>query len=131
MTVEERQKGVAIALAAAKAQGSSKPGSKKVASAKPTVKTPPPAVVAAAKEAPKPESKPAVAAAGKWRVQLGAFSSRGAAESLYKKLAAKGALIGRQPYYVPVGAITRLQAGPFESRAAASSACRSRRRSLR
>ena len=38
-------------------------------------------------------------------------------------LAIVGALAGRQAYYVPVGAMTRLQAGPFASRAEASAAC--------
>jgi cell division septation protein DedD len=32
-------------------------------------------------------------------------------------------LAGRQSYLIPVGAITRLQVGPFESRAAAAAAC--------
>ena len=33
------------------------------------------------------------------------------------------ALAGRQAYYIPVGKVTRLQAGPFESRASAAAAC--------
>ena len=33
------------------------------------------------------------------------------------------ALAGRHAFYIPVGAITRLQVGPFESRAAANAAC--------
>ena len=120
MSLAERQKGVAMAIDMAKA--------------------PPPAPAAKTEQAKPPEKKPAVkvqavesavpakakaqaTARGAWRVQLGAFSTRGAAEGLYKKLAGSAALAGRQPYYVPVGKITRLQAGPFESRAAASSAC--------
>jgi cell division septation protein DedD len=62
-----------------------------------------------------------VAASGSWRIQLGAFGQRKSAEALYSKLSGK--LAGRQAYYVPVGAMVRLQAGPFESRAAASAAC--------
>ena len=121
MTVEERRKGVAIALAAAKGQASQKTTPKSTSPAKPVAKATPPALAGAAQA--KPPAKPPVAATGNWRVQLGAFSSRGAAEGLYRKLAANGVLAGRQAFYVPVGAITRLQAGPFESRAAASSAC--------
>jgi cell division septation protein DedD len=66
-----------------------------------------------------------VAATGAWRIQLGAFSRRGAAEALFGKLAGSGPLAGRQAYYVPVGAITRLQVGPYPSRAAAQAACNS------
>ncbi|HEY0629645.1 MAG TPA: SPOR domain-containing protein, partial [Sphingomicrobium sp.] len=75
-------------------------------------------------EATKPPSapvKPAVAASGKWRIQLGAFGQRKSAEALFSKLSAK--LVGRQAYYVPAGAVVRLQAGPFESRAVANAAC--------
>jgi len=42
---------------------------------------------------------------------------------LYRKLSGSAAISGRQPIYVPVGAITRLQVGGFSSRAAAASAC--------
>ena len=77
---------------------------------------PRPTVVAvAAKPAPVPAS-------GAWRIQLGAFGQRGGAEALFRKLAT-GPLAGRQPYYIPVGAVTRLQVGPYPSRAAASAAC--------
>jgi cell division septation protein DedD len=68
-------------------------------------------------------AKPAVAVSGAWRIQLGAFSQRSSAEALFRKLSSNGALAGRQAYYVPAGAVTRLQVGPFESRAAASAAC--------
>jgi hypothetical protein len=113
LPVQERKKGVAIAIAKAK-------------------KAPPPAAKAA-KPAAKAPAKPAaaaktpvtVAATGAWRIQLGAFSRRGAAEALFGKLAGSGPLAGRQAYYVPVGAITRLQVGPYPSRAAAQAACNS------
>jgi cell division septation protein DedD len=91
-----------------------------------------PARMAQAKvPAPKPvvvaPSKPAapVAASGAWRIQLGAFSQRGGAEALYRRLADKPALAGRGPFYIPAGAMTRLQVGPFASRGAAASACAS------
>ena len=121
LTLEQRQKGVAIALQMAKAPvpaaTESKPSPKAGA---PAAKAPP----AAAKPAPHPATAKAVATArGVWRVQLGAFSARGTAEALFRKLAGNAALAGRQPYYIPVGKITRLQAGPFETRAAAAAAC--------
>ena len=37
---------------------------------------------------------------------------------------ASHALAGRRAFYIPVGAITRLQVGPFESKAAADAACK-------
>jgi uncharacterized protein len=61
------------------------------------------------------------AAPGGWRIQLGAFKQRGAAEAHFAKLSA--ALAGNQPYYVPFGALVRLQIGPFQSRASAAAAC--------
>ena len=81
--------------------------------------------VASSAAAPKSPAKVAAApaASGSWRIQLGAFSQKGSAEALYQKLAGKAPLQGRRAFYIPVGAITRLQAGPFESRAAAQAAC--------
>ena len=84
---------------------------------------PKPLRVAAAPPAAKPAPKPAAAATGNWRIQLGAFSKRSSAEALFGKLSGKSALSGRGPFYVPAGAITRLQVGPFESQAAAQAAC--------
>jgi hypothetical protein len=118
MPLEQRQKGLAMAQAMA--------GGKKVAKAAPAPKkvpAKPPATPKTQAPAPTP-AKPAVAqsvAGGKWRIQLGAFSQRSSAEALFGKLSAR--LAGRQPYYVPVGKVTRLQVGGFESRAAASAAC--------
>lgn len=68
-------------------------------------------------------SPPAVAASGAWRIQLGAFSQKRSAEALFAKVAGKAALSGRHAFYVPVGAITRLQVGPFETKGAAQAAC--------
>jgi cell division septation protein DedD len=65
-----------------------------------------------------------LAASGSWRIQLGAFSQAGNARALYEKLSSNPALAGRQPLYVAAGAITRLQVGPFESRASADATCR-------
>jgi TPR repeat protein len=123
LPLDARKKGVAIAAARAKATPA--PSSKPVKVATATAK---PVQTASAKPAPiakpAPASGPAAApspASGAWRIQLGAFSQRGSAEALYRKLS--GALAGRQPFYVPVGAITRLQVGPYPSRGAAQAAC--------
>ncbi len=67
------------------------------------------------------QSAPAPSSSGGWRVQLGAFGNRGAAQSLFARLAPR--LGGAQGYYIPVGAMTRLQAGPYPSSAAAAQAC--------
>jgi hypothetical protein len=74
----------------------------------------------------KPQPKKQVTAVpvtGHWRIQLGAFAQRGAAEALYRRVSGKAALEGRSPFYVSAGAVTRLQVGPFPSKAAAASAC--------
>ena len=113
MTLEERKRGVALALDMAKAPAA-KPKAVAKAASPPAVAKPPPA-------APTPAVK--AAARGAWRVQLGAFSARTSAEALYRKLSGNAVLAGRQPFYVPAGKVTRLQAGPFESRAAASAVC--------
>jgi hypothetical protein len=60
---------------------------------------------------------------GNWRIQLGAFSQRGSAEALYQRLSAKAVLAGRNPFYIAAGNVTRLQVGPFATRAAAAAAC--------
>ena len=97
-----------------------------VAPPKPVNKSPAPPQQA---NAAGPSSKPFLGslsmvprATGGWRVQLGAFGQRSAADALFRKLAA-GPLAGKQAYPIPVGAMTRLQAGPYPSRAAASAAC--------
>jgi cell division septation protein DedD len=123
--LEQRLRGVALARSKATP---AKPAPAKPAPAKAASATQP--VRSAVKATPKPPAATparapatAPAATGAWRVQLGAFSKRASAEALFKKLSGSSALAGRQPFYVPLGAITRLQAGPFESRAAASAAC--------
>lgn len=85
--------------------------------------------------APKPRAPAAVpvapatsAASGPWRVQLGAFSVRGNADKLWARLSGRSELAGRSRLTVPAGAVTKLQAGGYASRAAAESACRSLRR---
>jgi len=128
MSVEDRKKGVALALSKAKtspAPASKSPATKaaKLAPPKPAPSKPAQPVAVAAKPQPKPPVQPAaVPATGSWRIQLGAFSQRSSAEALFRKLSGK--LAGRQAYYVPAGAVTRLQVGPFENKAAAAAACR-------
>lgn len=84
-----------------------------------TAKAPSPKPAPMAKASPPPAAR----ASGNWRIQLGAFAQRGSAEALYQRVAGKSALAGRGPYYVASGSVTRLQVGPFASKAAASAAC--------
>lgn len=111
MPVADRRKGNALARAAAAAN--SAPA--RPAPSKPAVS------IATAKPPPQPPPRLSVASGGAWRVQLGAFGNRGAAQALFAKLAPS--LGGAKAYYVPVGAMTRLQAGPYASNAAATQAC--------
>jgi len=83
---------------------------------------PPPVVRATPTPAPAPAREPA-ARSGKWRIQLGAFSSRGNAESLWARLAKRGDMAGLQPYYEAAGKLTRIKAGPFATRAEAERTC--------
>jgi cell division septation protein DedD len=131
LPLADRKKGVAIARNLAKATPA--PGARKAAKpvkvAAPKQPAQPKAakVSATAPAAAKPAATPAPAAApasGAWRIQLGAFSQRGSAEALFQRLSGKAALSGRRPFYIAAGPVTRLQVGPFESKAAATSACR-------
>ncbi len=87
---------------------------------------PPPAVVKA------PARPVAVAAAptptpsrsGAWRIQLGAFGEHGRAKALWTSLERNISGLGAlQPFLVKAGAITKLQAGPFATKAQAESQC--------
>lgn len=133
MPLADRKKGVA--LARIKARRAPPPVSRPVksapvaaASATNKAKAPPPPAPAkptAVSSPPFPARGAAQAqeATGGWRIQLGAFAQRGSAEALYQRVAGKSALAGRRAYYVAAGKVTRLQAGPFASRAAAQAAC--------
>ena len=85
------------------------------------VKTPP----APKPPAPKPVAlKPAAVSGPAWRIQLGAFGDQGNARSLWNGLEHRVAVLGGlQPYLVKAGALTRLQAGPLASKAAADRLC--------
>jgi cell division septation protein DedD len=125
MPLEQRQEGVALAQSMLNRRLASE--SKAPSPPNPPAAKPAPAKAAKAKApaSPKPASaapaKPAAATTGRWRVQLGAFGQRKSAETLFAKLGTK--LDGKQAYYVPAGAVVRLQVGPYESRSAASTAC--------
>jgi len=140
LPLADRKRAVEMARTLAKAAPAPSSAARKPASQKPSRPTqtataksakPEPKVSPNATEtataSPKAEAKPPPVrgpASGGWRIQLGAFSQRGNAEALYRKISANGALAGRKPFYVSVGAVTRLQVGPFESKAAAEAACR-------
>ncbi|MDQ8755273.1 SPOR domain-containing protein [Sphingosinicella sp. LHD-64] len=86
----------------------------------PRPSAPPPPAPAATRPTPRPTT-PAPAAGGRWRIQLGAFSSEANARSAWN--AVRSRLPGLEPYYVRAGTVFRLQAGPLASRAAAAQAC--------
>ena len=121
MPLDQRKKGLALALekakqaettaaeAKAKTKPASKPARSAVSEAKPKAKAPAPVQASGS---------------GPWRIQLGAFSKRASAESLYERLKGSAPVAGLQPFIVPAGAVTRLQVGPFQSRAAATGACK-------
>lgn len=137
LPIADRRRGVAIArdlakAAPAPASAPVKPAAKSIeaAAAKPPPKVaakPASKEVAATKRAEisAPKATLAPVASGNWRIQLGAFSQKGNAEAMYKKVSGNTALAGRKPTYVATGAVTRLQLGPFETKSAAKSACRS------
>jgi len=82
------------------------------------VRTPPVRIA----ERPSAPAQPRIASAGgRWRIQLGAFSSEANARRAWS--AAAGHLPGLQPSYVRAGNVVRVQAGPLPDRAAAQRAC--------
>lgn len=110
LPLAQRKKGVALAMQKAKTQVPSKSKQATKPAAKPSKPT-------------APGRSAAVAASGAWRIQLGAFSQRSSAESLFRKLSVSAPVAGRQQYLVVAGAVTRLQVGPFASKGAATAAC--------
>ena len=120
--LDQRQKGVALALAKAAPAKAAPAKAAPVTAAKAAAKAMP------AKAAQPPRQPPnAGRSHGRDRWHGGCSSAPSPSarrpKHLFKKLSGSGALAGRQPFYVAAGAITRLQAGPFESRAAAAAAC--------
>ena len=90
------------------------------ASAPPVRPAPPPAPAPARPREAAPASGLATAG-GRWRIQLGAFSSEANARRAWS--AVSGRLPGLQPHFQRAGSLVRLQAGPLASRAAADRAC--------
>ena len=115
MPLEQRKKGLALATQKAKAAA-------RTAAAKPKA-TKPAAVVASAGRPAATPTATTVHTAGRWRIQLGAFSQRASAEALFRRLSGSAPVAGRQQFLVSAGPVTRLQVGPFPSRAAAQAAC--------
>ncbi|HEU4960378.1 MAG TPA: SPOR domain-containing protein [Sphingomonas sp.] len=95
--------------------------------AAPGSKAPPPAKPAskpAAKPALQPAAPAAKPASGKWRIQLGAFSTEARARSLWTSLSPKVAALNHaSPDLVHAGSIVRLQVAGFASSAEAARAC--------
>ena len=142
LPVEQRKKALAIAMAKAKAAPAATSPKPQAPAPKPVAKTAP---VLSSAEKPQSrtsqrtvhslklgepahlplEAKGAISPVvpGPWRIQLGAFSQPGSAEALFKKLSPS--LAGHTPFYVVSGRVTRLQVGPYPSRAAAAAACAS------
>ncbi|HMG48216.1 MAG TPA: SPOR domain-containing protein [Allosphingosinicella sp.] len=81
----------------------------------------PPVRIAERPPTPAPAQPRVAAAGGRWRIQLGAFSSEANARRAWS--AAAGRLPGLQPSYVRAGSVVRVQAGPLPDRAAAQRAC--------
>jgi len=79
----------------------------------------PPAVARAAPSPAPAASRPA----GRFAVQLGAFSVAANADALWNRVKSRPELSGRQRQLVSAGGVTRLVAGGFASRAAAIDAC--------
>jgi cell division septation protein DedD len=129
----QRQQGVAMAKAmdaAASAVPAAKPAPAPIKTVAVPASEPAKPVVAAAKPAPAPKpvatakpAAPAPAASG-WRVQLGAFGTEAKARTIWTGVSARPGLKGLQPSFVKAGAVTRLQAGPLASRAAADKTCK-------
>jgi cell division septation protein DedD len=135
----QRQQGAELArnFAAAESRADSEDGATMVmtapaparpAAARPTPPSPAP------RPAPAPAAVPSVrsaagvpaataAAAGGWRVQLGAYGTPGAAQAAWASYSRIAPLAGLRPMLVKAGALTRLQAGPLPDRAAAGQAC--------
>jgi len=147
--LEQRQRGLKLARAFELA--AAKPDAPEVAMQQPAAPEParpapvtaqpikpvtlPPARIAAAKPAPaKPpvarpapvKAVPAPAPSGNWKIQLGAFGNAAGANALWTTLRGRVAALGPyRSFIVPAGAVTRLQAGPLASRAAADKLCAS------
>src|SRR5688500_3450702 len=130
MPLAQRQQGVAMAermrtgTALASAAPASPPASRPPAQRPAAASAPPPRAAAAQPPRPAPAATAAAARGGAWKVQLGAYGNIQHAQRQWNAPRAKGgAFAGLQPAMVRAGAVTRLQAGPLASRAAADRVC--------
>lgn len=76
-----------------------------------------------AKPRPAPAPPPSSAAAGSWRIQLGAFGLAANADTLWGKLRGRPELAGHPRLNVNAGGVTKLQAGGFATQQDAQAAC--------
>lgn len=102
LPLDQRKKGVALALRKVSASPAAKALQKKGV----TRTTPAP-----------PKS------GGGWRIQLGAFAQRSSAQTLFERVSAIAAISGKRAFLEPAGTVVRLQVGPYASRGEAASAC--------
>lgn len=58
-----------------------------------------------------------------WQIQLGAYGSQAGAQKIWGDVVRQSVVQGKNPAYIPVGALTRLRTGPFASKAEANAAC--------
>lgn len=94
---------------------------------RPVAVAPPRPITIPPRAAPTPsvvKPKPAPAAAGGWRIQLGAFGVSSNADALWAKVRGRPELAGHARITVPAGAVIKLQAGGY-SEDGARAACRS------
>lgn len=119
LTPEQREKGLALAATMVTRKAALSAPALKTRKTDPVVKVADNRPLSVAKSLPVAQAT--APTDGSWRIQLGAFSQRGSAESLFAQV--EGKLGGRQAYFVPVGRIIRLQAGPYASSSSAAAAC--------
>lgn len=129
---EQRQRGLAMAQQMAARGQVAGAGSTAIAASatlpvpvrRPASAPATPAAPAQTTATPRPAPAPAVAApapaSGGWAVQLGAFRDAGNAHDLWAR---KGGAVGGSPAYVKAGALTRLLATGFATKAEAQRAC--------
>jgi cell division septation protein DedD len=121
---DQRRQGVTLAQSMARPSGPAGMKTNIFASAPVALPAKRQAPVKAAGPAPRAPAPAPAAAGGRWRVQLGAFGNAANAQRAWAGLKGKvGAFGSLQPNYVAAGAVTRLQAGPLASRAAADRVC--------
>lgn len=138
LSAEDRERGLALAgqmaRGGARMAAEEQPGRPRQAGGPRVAQTELPPSQAAPRAAPPPRPAPRAApvqpseprsalpaAGGRWRIQLGAFSSEAAARSAWASVRAR--LPGLSPSVTRAGALFRLQAGGLASRAAAQQAC--------